>query len=631
MTDATKTTSAAIDAKAYLDWGNERYTAGDVQGAVACYRAALRLTSDLAPAHYNLGCALQRLSGPADALPHFECAARLEPEWSDAHGMYGLALARSGRMAEAAEELRRASALAPDRADYQNDLGLALNALGHGEEAHAAFKEAIRLDPLSPGPHTNIAVLLERFGHVAAAIRSCLEALRLQPDLPEAHHNLGTALKAQGRHAEAIAQHREALRLRPGYEDALSSLLFTLLYPAHIREEAIFAEHATFGAAHRFAPPPHENAPTNGRILKLGYVSADFREHAVARFIEPVLKNHDRTRFQVFCYANVTVPDGRSARIATLCDRFVSIAGLSDAQAFELIRRDGIDILIDLSGHSAGNRLTLFAHKPAPVQMTWIGYPFSTGLAAIDYRITDAICDPPGATERFHTEELLRLPGPFSCFTPPKEAPEVAELPALAARHVTFGSFNNPAKITPETVALWSEVLRAVPDARLLLKGYSLACAETSRRFMDAFAAHGIDRGRVTLTGNTPSYRDHLALYGEVDIALDTFPYNGTTTTCEALWMGVPVVTLSGGVHRARVGASLLTAVGLPELVAGDACRFVEITRTLASDLPRLASIRKTLRDRMAASPLTDGAGFTRTLEQALVSAWDKWCRGERA
>lgn len=629
MTDATKTT-AAVDAKAYLDWGNARYTAGDLEGAAACYRGALRLDPDLGPAHYNLGCALTLLRGAAQALPHLERAARLEPHWSDAHGKYGFALAQVGRMSEAAAELREACRLDPDRADYRNNLGLALNALGHGEEAQGAFREAIRLAPLDPGPHANLAVLYERFGHVSAAIRSCREALRLRPDFAEAHHNLGTALKAQGRHAEAITQYREALRLRPGYEEALSSLLFTLLYPARIAEEAVFAEHVAFGAAHRFPPTAHDNEPSTDRVLNVGYVSADFREHAVARFIEPVLKNHDRSRFRVFCYSNVTAPQERSARIAALCDHFVSITGLSDAQAFELVRRDAIDILIDLSGHSAGNRLPLFARKPAPVQMTWIGYPFTTGLAAIDYRITDAVCDPPGATERFHTEKLIRLPGPFSCFAPPEEAPDVAPLHALERGHITFGSFNNPAKITPETVALWSEVLRAVPDSRLLLKGYSLACPETARGFEEAFAARGIDRERLTLTGNTPSYRDHLALYGKVDIALDTFPYNGTTTTCEALWMGAPVVTLSGASHRARVGASLLASVGLPELVADDARGFVATAQRLACDLERLACLRKALRARMAASPLTDGAGFTRTLEGALVSAWDRWC-AERA
>ncbi|HSN15099.1 MAG TPA: tetratricopeptide repeat protein, partial [Anaeromyxobacteraceae bacterium] len=507
--------------KALFDAGNALFAAGDHAGAAERYRRVLRLDPYFPQALFNLGCALDRIAGPHEALPQFERAVQLVPEWGEAHGNLGFALARTGRMEQAARELEKACALVPENAGYRNNLGLALTALGSGEAAQDAFREAIRLDPRYPEPHNNLAILLERFGHGGAAIRSCEEALRLRPDYPEAHQNLANALKAQGRHAEAVAHYREALALRPGWDEAWSSLLFALLYPAAGSEEALFAEHARFGAAHRFPPRAHHNAPDPDRVLKLGYVSADFREHAVARFIEPVLAHHDRSRFRVFCYANLSVPDEATGRIASLCDRFVNIAGLSDAAADELVRGDGIDILVDLSGHSAGNRLSLFARRPAPVQVSWLGYPFSTGLDAVDYRITDAVCDPPGATERFHSEALLRLPGTFSCFLPPEEAPEVGTLPSLSGG-VTFASFNNPAKITPETVELWSAVLRAVPGSRLLVKGYSLACPETRKRLEDAFAPRGIARERLELAGNTPTYREHLALYGRVDIALDT-------------------------------------------------------------------------------------------------------------
>jgi len=606
--------------------GNALFAAGELAGAAERYRRVLQLDPYFAQGSFNLGCTLDRLSGPVQALPHFERAAQLAPDWSEAHANLGFALARVGRMEEAAQKLREACRLAPENAGYRNNLGLALSALGEGEQAQASFLEAIRLDPLYPEPLSNLAILFERFGQSAEAIRSLNEALRLRPDYPEAHHNLANALKSQGRHREAIAQYREALRLRPGYEEAQSALLFTLLYPAEGAEETIFAEHAAFGASHRFPAKPHDNAPVPDRVLNVGYVSADFREHAVARFIEPVLSHHDRSRFRVFCYSNVTVPDQRSGHIAGLCDRFVNIAGLPDAAAEELLRRDGIDILVDLSGHSAGNRLTLFARKPAPVQVTWIGYPFSTGLETIDYRISDAVCDPPGESGRFHSEELLRLPGTFSCFAPPEQAPPVSAPPSQACGAITFGSFNNPAKITPETVALWAGVLRSIPGSRLLVKGYSLACQGSRKRLEESFVSHGIEPQRLELTGNTPSYRDHLALYGRVDIALDTFPYNGTTTTCEALWMGVPVVTLAGSAHRSRVGASLLHALGLDGLVAHDSGAFVELARALALDQARLKGLRETLRESMAAAPLTDGAGFTRALEETLTRAWGRWC-----
>ena len=618
---------AADSAEELFQAGNALFGAGDLVGAAARYRRALEAEPSFAAASFNLGCTLDALSGPAVALPHFEQAAALRPDWCQARGNLGLALARMGRMAQAAVELEAACSLDPGDPGIRNNLGLALSALGLGQEARASFQEAIRLNPRYPEAHSNLSILFERFGHGSEAITCCLEALRLNPDYPEAHQNLANALKSQGRHQEAIAHYREALRLNPGYSEAQSSLLFSLCYQAGVAEELVFAEHAAFGAAHRSTPKPHDNDPTPDRVLRIGYLSADFREHAVARFIEPVLRHHDRSRFRVFCYSNVSVPDQRSGSIAELAESFVNIAGVPDAAVEEIVRRDRIDILVDLSGHTAGNRLLLFAAKPAPVQVTWLGYPNSTGLQAIDYRITDAVCDPPGLTERFHTEELIRLPANFSCFSPPEEAPQVGELPLLGSGVVTFGSFNNPAKITPETVALWAGVLHAVARSRMLIKGYSLACLESRERLLAAFARHGITAGRLELLGNTPSYREHLALYGRVDIALDSFPYNGTTTSCEALWMGVPVVTLAGATHRSRVGASLLSSIGLSELAAGDARQFVEIAAALAHDTGRLQGLRGSLRRTMAASPLTDGAGFTRGLESALRDIWGRWCR----
>ncbi|ACH40733.1 TPR domain protein [Citrifermentans bemidjiense Bem] len=611
--------------------GNALFGAGDLSGASECYRRALQLDPGYAEACFNLGCTLDRLSGPAEALPHLARAVELSPEWSRARGSLGFALARLGRMGEAASELAAAVRLDPGDPGLSNNLGLALSALSRGEEAKDAFEEAIRLDPLYAEPHNNLSILFERFGESAHAIAAALEALRLKPEFPEAHLNLANALKSQGRHQEAIAHYREALRLRPDYPEAESSLLFALLYPAHTPEEELFAEHAAFGARCRFAAPRHLNDPDPERPLKLGYLSADFREHAVARFIEPVLARHDRALFQVYCYSNVPVPDQRSEKLASMADCFRNIAGMTDQKVEELVRADGIDILVDLSGHSAGNRLPVFARRPAPVQVTWLGYPFSTGLDAIDYRITDAVCDPPGETERYHSEELLRLPGTFSCFLPPDDAPPPGPAPCITSGRVTFGSFNNPAKITPETVLLWSGVLRAVPGSQLLLKGYSLACAETRLRLEETFAGHGIERERLELLGNTPSYRDHLSLYDRVDIALDSYPYNGTTTTCEALWMGVPVVTLAGSAHRSRVGASILQALGLEGLVAHEARKFVVLAQALAGDRERLSGLRTTLRQTMAASPLTDGASFTRHLEKAWRDIWGRWCRSHPA
>jgi len=616
----------AETAQELFERGNLLYGDGDQAAAAECYHRALQIDPGLTGATYNLGCALDALAGPAQALPHFQAAASRRPDWWQARSSLGFALARIGRMAEAAAELTAAAGLNPGDAGLRNNLGLALSALGRGEEAHASFLEAIRLDPSYPEPHNNLATLFERYGRTSESIFSCQEALRLRPDYAEAHHSLANAFKSQGRHEEALAHYREALRLKPDYPEAHSALLFTLCYPAALPPEQLFAEHAAFGAAHCFPALPHDNDPEPGRTLRIGYCSADFRDHAVARFIEPVLRHHDRGRFVVTCYSNVSVPDATSTRLTGLADRFVNLAGMPDHEAAALIRRDRIDILVDLSGHTAGNRLTLFARKPAPIQVTWLGYPQTTGLEAMDYRFTDAVSDPPGASERFHSERLLRLPAGFSCFAPPAEAPPVGALPALSRGAVSFGSFNNPAKITPETVALWAGALRLVPGSRMLVKGYALADPGSRARLLGLFAAQGIEAGRLELRGNTAGYQEHLQLYGAVDIALDSFPYNGTTTTCEALWMGVPVVTLAGGSHRSRVGASLLHRVGLSDLVAGVPEEFQGLAAALAQDLERLARLRGALRQQMADSPLTDGPGFTGHLETAYRSIWGTWC-----
>jgi protein O-GlcNAc transferase len=610
--------------------GNLRFGTGELTEAADCYRRALLLDPALGPASYNLGCTLDALTGPVQALPHFQKAATQCPDWWQARSNLGFALARVGLMAQAAEELSAAARLNPEDAGVRNNLGLALSSLGRGEEAQQSFLEAIRLHPGYPEAHNNLAILYERFGRTSEAIDCCLAALRLRPAYPEAHLNLANALKSQGRHDEALAHYREALRLKPDYLEARSSLLFSLCYPAGLSPELVFAEHSAFGAAYRFAAAPHDNDPQPGRPLRIGYLSADFRSHAVARFIEPVLRHHDRSRFQVVCYSNVTAPDETSTRLGALAGRLVNIAGMPDQEAAELIRGDRIDILVDLSGHTADNRLALCARKPAPVQVTWLGYPHSTGLQSMDYRITDAVSDPPGASERFHSEQLLRLPGSFSCFAPPEEAPPVGELPALSAGLLTFGSFNNPAKITPETVALWAGVLRRVPASRMLIRGYSRANRGSRARLLGLFAANGIGAGRLDLRGNTASYREHLELYCELDIALDCIPYNGTTTTCEALWMGVPVLTLAGDSHRSRVGATLLQSVGLPDLIASSPGEFLDRAAALAGDLGELARLRGALRGKMADSPLTDGASFTRNLEAAYRTIWQTWC-GEQA
>jgi len=360
--------------------------------------------------------------------------------------------------------------------------------------------------------------------------------------------------------------------------------------------------------------------------LRVGYVSPDFRRHPVASFIEPILAAHDRKRFEVFCYAVHLKPDAVTARLKALADHWREIGSLDAEAAANLIREDGIDVLVDLAGHTANNRLAVFARKPAPMQATYLGYPGSTGLPAIDWRITDAVADPLGAAEALHTEKLMRLPETFQCFQKPSDAPAIGPVPMLKAGHVTFASFNMLAKVHPALVARWAGILHAVENSRLVLKAAPFRDAGTRAHYHAMFATHGIAAERIELLGYIQSPAAHFALYNRIDVALDTDPYNGATTTCEALWMGVPVVTLAGRSHVGRVGTALLTHLGLEDLIAATPEDYVARAVSLARDPAKLASLRETLRPRMEASSLTDPARFTKALEDAYREMWRQWC-----
>ncbi|MFQ5545679.1 MAG: FkbM family methyltransferase, partial [Acidiferrobacterales bacterium] len=457
------------------------------------------------------------------------------------------------------------------------------------------------------------------------------QALTLKPDFAEAHNNLGNALKEQGKLTEAIAAYRQALALKPDFTDAHSNLLLCLHYGADTEPAAVFIEHQRWAEQHALSLAdtidPHANDPTPNRRLRIGYLSPDFRTHSVAYFVEPLLAAHDRAGFEVICYANVVRPDSLTKRLQSLVHKWRNIVPLSDAEVADLVREDGVDILVDLAGHTGKNRLLVFARKPAPVQVSYLGYPNTTALATMDYRLTDAWADPPGHMENSYTEELVRLPHGFLCYRPPQDSPEVAELPALSAGHITFASFNNASKVNANVIGLWSKILRALPDARLIMKARPLGDVGTRQRFEELFEQNGVSTGRVELLGWASSTAEHLELYNRVDIGLDPFPYNGTTTTCEALWMGVPVIVLAGTTHAARVGVSLLSSVGLPELIADTPEAYVALAISLAGDLDRLQQLRAELRAKVARSPVTDETRFTRALEGVYRNVWHGWCQ----
>ena len=620
-------------AEAHDNLGSALFGQGRLADAAAAYRKALAIEPDNVESLNNLGNALRGLGDLPAAVETFHKALALAPDFVAAHSNLGGALNDQGRPDEAFDAYRAALALAPDDAAVHNNLGTTLIYQGKADEAEAAFRQALALAPDFADAHNNLGNALRDKSQWQDAVIAYRAALALAPDFAAAHNNLGGALKDQGRLAEAIAAYRASIAHKPDFAAAHSNLVFSMNYDAAATQQTIFAESRAWHESHAAAlgrrAPGHANARDPERRLRVGYVSPDFREHSVAYFLEPLIAAHDRAAFEVFCYAQVARPDQRTGRFRGLADTWRSTVGMTDADLATAVREDRIDILVDLAGHTGGNRLLAFDRRPAPVQLSWLGYPNTTGTEAIDARLTDAIADPPGPSDALHSETLVRLPNGFLCYAPTADAPAIGAPPARSTGHVTFGSFNALAKITPAVVAAWARILLGVPGSRLVIKSGPLADAATRARYLEMLAAAGVDAGRVDLRAWIDARSGHLGAYANIDIGLDPFPYNGTTTTCEALWMGVPVVTLAGDRHAGRVGASLLTRIGLAELVADTTDGYVETAVHFAGDLDSLPARRLALRDRMMSSPLCDAAGFARDVEAAYRAMWRRWCAGQ--
>jgi predicted O-linked N-acetylglucosamine transferase (SPINDLY family) len=559
---------------------------------------------------------------------------RGKPGAGAALGLYreGVALGLQSRFDEAAVLYRQALALDPSLAEAHNNLGRVLEIRGDNAGAAECYQRAIGVKPGLPHPYVNLGNLLQRRNDLDAAFAQYEEALARDPTIWEAQNNLANILLERGEHEAAREAFARAVRLRPDDPIAASNTLNCEIYALADSPERLLQEYRAW--ARRFAEPlraeipEHTNQPDPQRRLRIGYVSPDFRKHAMGYFIEPILQHHDAAKFEVTGYSNWPRPDPMTARFRELSHRWRDIAFMTDADVAQTIAADRIDLLVDLAGHTSDNRLLLFARKPAPLQFTFLGYPNTTGIAAIDYRITDALADPPGMTDAHYTERLLRLPASLWCYRAPEYAPDVGPLPARTNGFVTFGSFNGFLKITDAVIDVWASLLARVAGSRLLM--ITVAKGEAQRRLREAFDAHGIDAGRLELYPKVP-VDDYLAMRNRVDIALDSFPCNGGTTTCDSLWMGVPTVTLEGRVFVSRAGVSLMTNVGLPELIARDVDEYVDIAAGLAADRARLEFMRSGLRARMRASPLCDAPRFVADLERLYRDAWTEWCADRRA
>ncbi|MCC7274216.1 MAG: tetratricopeptide repeat protein [Alphaproteobacteria bacterium] len=613
-------------ADAHANRGGALATLGRVDEAAAAFRAALQADPNHRLAGLGLADMLLRAGRPDEAVAAADRArVRLGP-LPDLAVVKAQALAARGDRAAGAALLEQTVAGAPAHAGAWGALGLARLEAGDVDGAVAAFERAEALDPATAETPFNRATAERLRDRLGACVAALDRAIARRPSFAAARLNRGYALLEQGRVADADAAFDAVLALDAAHVQAASGKLFALNYRDDLPAGVVAEAHRAWGRRFAATPPPparHGVARDPDRRLRVGYVSADLRSHSVAWFVGPLFAAHDRGAVEVVAYADVAAPDATTARLRQAADLWRPIDGRDDAAVAALVRDDAVDVLVDLAGHTAYNRLGVFARRPAPLQGAWLGYPNTTGLAAIGFRITDAVADPPGAADALHVERLVRLDRPFLCWGPPADAGSVA---TPSAGPLRFASFNVPAKISAAAVAAWARILAAVPDARLLLKARGLDDPDTAALWRARFADAGVDPGRLELRGRIAATGDHLGLYGTVDIALDPFPYNGTTTTLEALWMGVPVVTLAGDRHAGRVGASILDALGLADLAAGDVDAYVRVAVALARDGGRRAALRRDLRPRLAASALTDAAGFAGALEAAFRAEWRRWC-----
>ena len=555
-------------------------------------------------------------------------AVKLMPNHALCHFNLGNILVEQGKFSAAIKLYSKALLLEPNKPEILRALAKAEINSGKPDRAIPVYRKYLQYRPDDPDILGNLAACYFHSGQLENAVKIYKLALDIRNDV-NFLDGLSASLCQQGRPDESIAMQREALQLQPDNAKSHSNLLLKLNYLPDITAELLYSEHCEWPRKQKtknVGLSRDVQAVDLDRGLRIAYVSSDFRKHSVSYFFAPLLQHHNSDNVETWCYATSPQSDDVTVRLKEMADHWCDISSFNDAKAIEQILSDKIDILIDLSGHTAGNRLTIFAAKPAPVQVTYLGYPATTGLPEIDYRLTDEIADPPDQ-DQYYSEKLIRLSSCFLCFEPYSTSPEVAPLPVLKNGFVTFGSFNNLAKINDSVISVWASLLNNVPNSRLLIKNPSLTDSATAQRYLSLFVKHGISEERIELRGLAPSTEEHLDTYKLVDIALDTFPYNGTTTTCEALHMGVPVVTLKGSKHASRVSASLLAALDLGELVAASQDDYVSIAETLADSQNRLSEYRKTLRSRMAASSLSDGAAFVRNMEQVYRDIWQEYCK----
>jgi len=612
--------------EAYNNLGNVLRELGELAQARVCYEQALQLHPKFPEAYHNLGLLLSESHQAQAAIECWQRALQLNPNFSGAAQSLGNLLKKQGNFAKALEYLQQGLASNPQSAEFYNEMGSVWYEQGNLAEAIGCFQQALLLKPHFVLALNNLGAAFTAQQRLTEAIDCFQRAFELDSQAAVTSNNLATALRHRGQLTLAVHHYQQALTLDPQFTIAHQNLLYTFNFLSEYSTATIFHYYKNFNDHCTYPLQAHLNSRDLHRKLKIAYVSPDFRRHSVAYFILPILAQHDHQRFEIFCYYNATQIDQTTQRCQSYADHWVACARFSDEELCQHIRGAQIDILVDLAGHTAGNRLLTLARKPAPLQVTYLGYPNTTGLTTIDYRLTDHYVDCEGVNDLWTVERPLKLPGSFVCYQPDSETPPVNELPVFQNGYLTFVCLNNYAKFSCETLAMWSDLLQQLSDAKLLIKSTSFKDEETKTSCLERFANLGIAPQRLILITSWLSEQAHLATYHQADLALDTYPYHGTTTTCEALWMGVPVVTLLGERYASRIGLSILSTLGLTELVAATPDEYVKIVLKLANNLVYLQKLRKELRQRMQTSPLLDAVTFTRHLESTYLNIWERWC-----
>ncbi len=583
--------------------------------ALGIFGKLCTLQAEQAAHYYYLGLCFKNLGLYPQAIHAYKITLDLDRTRHEYHNEMGNAYFLAGEYKEALKAFRKALKLRANSPGLHNNIGKVLSRLHEYDSAEQHLKEAIRLLPDYAEAYHNLATVYYFQKQLKKAIDTCHAGLEKQKNFPGLHHYLGQMLFYYGDVKTAIQEMQIALDLKGEDSRMMESLLFYENYLPHISPQERLAKHLKWGESITQQITPVQHPPQlKKKTLKIGYVSADIRMHAVSFFLRPILQNHSEA-CEIYLYANVDHPDEVTTELKSYCQYWRNIYPLHDHDVAQMILNDGIDILIDLSGHTSNNRLKVFAYQAAPIQVSYLGYPGTTGLKTIQYRLTDAWADPLNSPKDC-SETLIRLPNGFLCYAPSKDAPEVNALPALTNKNFTFASLNNVCKITPEVVRVWAEILKQVPNSRLTLKSNLFIDPFAQNKLIHEFANRGIQKERLNLLSESLSTSKHLERYNDIDLALDPFPYNGTTTSCEALWMGVPVVTLQGQTHATRVGSSLLNQLGISACITDNVHDYVKCAVSLATNSKKLAEMRSTLRKKMQNSTLCDAENFTQDLEK---------------